>query len=95
MSAIITDQFRILSAENFSLSVASTANAYYSFVGLTNSIEYKTDWEQTPLSPIDSFDNYNDVWDTIIGLKKINPDDVRQVIRRIDWVSGNTYDMYR
>ena len=95
MSAIITDQFRILSAENFSLSVASTANAYYSFVGLTNSTEYKTDWEQTPLSPIDSFDNYNDVWDTVIGLKKINSDDVRQVIKRIDWISGNTYDMYR
>ena len=95
MSAIITDQFRILSAENFSLSIASTANSYYSFVGLTNSTDYKEDWEQTPLSPIDSFDNYNDIWDTIIGLKKINSDDVRQVIRRINWQSGITYDMYR
>jgi hypothetical protein len=95
MSAIITDQFRILSAENFSLSIASTANSYYSFVGLTNSTDYKEDWEQTPLSPIDSFDNYNDIWDTIIGLKKINSDDVRQVIRRINWQSGTTYDMYR
>ena len=95
MSAIITDQFRILSTENFFLSVESTANAYYSFVGLTNSTDYKIDWEQTPLSPIDSFDNYNDVWDTIIGLKKINSDDVRKVIRRVDWISGNTYDMYR
>jgi len=28
-------------------------------------------------------------------IKKINPDDVRQVIRRIDWESGVTYDMYR
>ena len=95
MSAIITDQFRILSAENFSLSIASTANSYYSFVGLTNSTDYKEDWEQTPLSPIDSFDNYNDIWDTIIGLKKINSDDVRQVIKRINWQSGTTYDMYR
>ena len=95
MSAIITDQFRILSAENFSLSIASPDNTYYSFVGLTNSTDYKEDWEQTPLSPIDSFDNYNDIWDTIIGLKKINSDDVRQVIRRINWQSGNTYDMYR
>ena len=95
MSAIITDQFRILSAENFSLSVASTANAYYSFVGLTNSTDYSETWEQNPISPIDSFDNYNDVWDTIVALKKINSNDVRQVIRRIDWQSGNTYDMYR
>lgn len=95
MSAIITDQFRILSAENFLSSIGSTINSYYAFVGLTNSTDYKSDWETTPLDPIDSFDNYNDVWDTIVALKKINPDDVRQVIRRIEWQSGNTYDMYR
>jgi len=95
MSAIITDQFRILSAENFSLSIASTANSYYSFVGLTNSTDYSVTWEEIPPSPIDSFDNYNDIWDTIIALKKINSDDVRQVIRKVDWQSGITYDMYR
>jgi len=95
MSAIITDQFRILSAENFVSSVGSTTNAYYAFVGLTNSTDYATNWEQSPPSPIDSFDNYSDIWDTIIALKKINSDDVRQVIRRIEWESGITYDMYR
>jgi hypothetical protein len=95
MSAIITDQFRILSAENFLNSIGSTANSYYAFVGLTNSTDYKSDWETSPLDPIDSFDNYNDIWDTIVALKKINSDDVRQVIRRIEWQSGNTYDMYR
>jgi hypothetical protein len=95
MSAIITDQFRILSAENFSNSIGSTTNSYYSFVGLTNPTDYKSDWETSPLDPIDSFDNYNDIWDTIIALKKINPEDVRQVIRRIEWESGVTYDMYK
>jgi hypothetical protein len=95
MSAIITDQFRILSAENFSLSVASTANSYYSFVGLTNSTDYSETWEQTPPSPIDSFDNYSDIWDTIVAIRKINSSDVRKVIRRIEWESGTTYDMYR
>jgi len=95
MSAIITDQFRILSAENFISSIGSSANSYYTFVGLTNSTDYSTNWEQSPPSPIDSFDNFNDIWDTIISLKKINPEDVRRVIRRIDWESGVTYDMYR
>jgi hypothetical protein len=95
MSAIITDQFRILSAKNFSSSIASTETAYYTFVGLTNSTEYDTFWEDSPPTPIDSFDNYNDVWDTIIGLKKINPDDIRSVVRRISWESGIVYDMYR
>ena len=95
MSAIITDQFRILSAENFIASVASTTNSYYSFVGLTNSTEYANNWEQTPPSPIDSFDNYHDIWDTVIALKKINLSDVRQIVRKIEWNSGTTYDMYR
>lgn len=95
MSAIITDQFRILSAENFVSSIGSTANSYYSFVGLTNATDYSQNWEQSPPTPLDSFDNFHDIWDTIISLKKINPDDVRQVIRRIDWESGVTYDMYR
>ena len=95
MSAIITDQFRILSAKNFITSIASTDNSYYSFVGLTNATDYDANWEQNPISPIDSFDNYNDIWDTTIALKKINSEDVRQVIRRIEWQSGTTYDMYR
>ena len=33
MSAIITDQFRILNAENFVASIANTANSYYAFMG--------------------------------------------------------------
>jgi len=95
MSAIITDQFRILSADNFVSSVGSTTNSYYAFVGLTNSTDYKSDWEDLPRSPVDSFDNFNDIWDTIIALKKINAVDVRKVIRKNTWESGTTYDIYR
>ena len=36
MSAIVTDQFRILNANNFVDSVESTNNSYYVFVGLPN-----------------------------------------------------------
>jgi len=95
MSAIITDQFRILSASNFVTSVASTANAYYTFVGLPNATDFDTNWNTTPPSPKDSFSNENDVWDTVIALKKITTSDVRQVVRKITWTSGTTYDMYR
>jgi len=31
----------------------------------------------------------------MIALKRIVPDDVRQVVRKITWSSGTTYDMYR
>ena len=36
MSAIVTDQFRILNASNFVESVESDNNSYYAFIGLPN-----------------------------------------------------------
>ena len=36
MSAIVTDQFRILNANNFVESVENTNNSYYIFIGLSN-----------------------------------------------------------
>ncbi len=95
MAAIITDQLRILNAKNFVAGVASTANSYYSFVGLPNATDYDSDWETTPPSPIDNFNQENNYWDTMVAMKKINKSDVRQVVRKLTWTSGITYDMYR
>ena len=95
MAAIITDQLRILNAKNFVAGVASTANSYYSFVGLPNATDYDTDWETTPPSPIDNFNQEDNYWDTMIALKKITKSDVRQVVTKKTWTSGITYDMYR
>jgi hypothetical protein len=95
MSAIITDQLRILNAKNFVAAATSSANSYYSFVGLPNATEYSSTWDTTPPAPKDSFDQENDYWDTIIGLKKISSGDVNQVVKKNVWVSGTTYDMYR
>jgi hypothetical protein len=95
MSAIITDQLRILNAKNFVAAATSSANSYYSFVGLTNSTDYSSTWENNPPAPKDSFEQENDYWDTMIALKKIKPIDISQVIRKITWQSGITYDMYR
>jgi hypothetical protein len=95
MAAIITDQLRILNAKNFIAGVASTSNSYYSFVGLPNATDYNSDWNTNPPSPVDNFNQENDYWDTMIALKKISKSDVRQVIRKITWTSGITYDMYR
>ena len=60
MAAIITDQLRILNAKNFVAGVASTANSYYTFVGLPNATDYDSDWESTPPAPVDNFNNEND-----------------------------------
>ena len=95
MAAIITDQIRILNAKNFIAGVTTSANSYYSFVGLPNATDLQEDWDVSPPAPKDSFDEENSYWDTMIALKKINASDARLVIPKIIWTSGNTYDMYR
>ena len=95
MAAIITDQIRILNAKNFVAGIQSASSSYYSFVGLTNPTDYQSDWDSSPPSPKDSFNDENEYWDTMIALKKINSSDVRQVINKRSWASGTTYDYYR
>ena len=95
MAAIITDQIRILNAGNFIAGVSNASNSYYSFIGLPNPADYQTDWDSDPPAPKDNFDQENDYWDTMIELKKINTADARQVIPKLTWSSGTTYDMYR
>ena len=95
MSAIITDQLRILNAKNFVSAATSSANSFYSFVGLPNATDYSSTWDTIPPAPKDSFEQENDYWDTMIALKKIAASDVRQVVRKTTWISGTTYDMYR
>lgn len=96
MSAIITDQIRILNSKSFIDSIKTGKSNLYTFVGLPNASEYSSDWDSNPPAPKDSFDEQNDYWGSIISLKKINPaNDVRNVIRKVLWDSGTSYDMYR
>ena len=95
MAAIITDQIRILNAKNFVAGVTSTANAYYSFIGLPNPTDVQSDWDSDPPSPKDNFEEEDSYWDTMVALKKINSSDARRVVPRRKWTSGTTYDMYR
>ena len=95
MSAIITDQLRILNAKEFVASVASTSNSYYTFVGLPNATEVSSTWNTSPPDPRDNFEEENNYWDTMIALKKISSSDCKQVVRKTTWASGITYDMYR
>ena len=96
MSAIITDQLRILNASNFVSKVTDqTENSYYAFIGLPNATEYASDWDVAPPAPKDSFDQENDYWDSMIGLSKILPEDTSQVVKKNEWESGTIYDMYR
>ena len=95
MSAIITDQIRILNAKNFVAGIGATSNSYYSFIGLPNPSDVQSDWDESPPAPKDNFEEEDSYWDTMIALKKINAADVRQVVRKRIWTSGTIYDMYR
>ena len=100
MSAIVTDQFRILNAKNFIDSVQDSSNSYYVFVGLSNSSQdvgfgRVSTWNTTPPNPTDNIDYNNHYESTLLFGKKITSANIRRVVRRIDWAKGTKYEMYR
>ena len=105
MPAIVTDQFRILNANNFVESVENTNNSYYVFIGLSNPTGAPTlagygrtsDWntsDKTP-APTDSFSYRAHSGDTMMFGKKVSSANIRRIIRRVDWTSGSRYEIYR
>ena len=100
MPAIISDQFRILNAANFVAGVADTSQYYYSFIGLPNSQDIgagygQTDWNTNTPAPMDGFKEYNDAWDTMLGLKQLSSDDVQRMVKKTTWTAGTVYEMYK
>ena len=99
MSAVVTDQFRILNASNFVDSVSDSTNAYYIFLGLTNPTQVgfgRTDtWDTDPPSPVDNLDYLSHYHDTSIFGKRIASSNIRRVIRKIEWTANTKYEMYR
>ncbi|MEY3470456.1 MAG: hypothetical protein RLZZ575_916 [Actinomycetota bacterium] len=99
MSAIVTDQFRILNASNFVDSVNNSSNSYYVFVGLSNpttsGFGRTANWNTNVPNPVDNVDYLNHYETTVLFGKKITSANVRRVIRRINWISGQQYEMYR
>ena len=97
MSAIVTDQFRILNASNFVDSIES--NSYYITLGLANPVAAgygrTSDWNTNPPSPTDNLSYAGHTGDTILFGKKITSANVRRIVRRIDWTAGTKYEIYR
>ena len=99
MSAIVTDQFRILNANNFVESVESDNNSYYVFISLSNptTVGYgrSSGWQSSTPAPVDNFSYRAHVGDTMMFGKKISSANIRRIVRKVDWVSGNRYEIYR
>lgn len=99
MSAIVTDQFRILNASNFIDSVENSSNSYYIFLGLPNPTQVgfgrSTTWNVNVPSPTDNITYASHTFDTMIFGKKVTSANIKRVVKRIDWVKGTRYEMYR
>ena len=99
MSAIVTDQFRILNASNFVDSIDSANNSYYITVGLPNpainAYGRSTTWNTNPPTPTDSISSNAHSGDVVLYGKRITGANVRRIVRKLDWVAGNRYEMYR
>lgn len=102
MPAIISDQFRILNAENFVKNLtgaASTTDKYYTFIGMPNALNPlaggSPTWNTNVPSPLDGFKEEAQIKESIIAMKQITSQDVRRLVRKIEWVAGNSYEMYR
>ena len=100
MAAFVTDQFRILNAGSFVESISN--NSYYAFLGLSNptlpnpGFGRTTNWDtSTTNNPIDNLQYLSHYRDTSLFGRKITAENARRVVRRIDWVKNNSFDMYR
>ena len=108
MPAFVTDQFRILTTNNFVDSISNESDYYYIFVGLANpgvsGYGRNANWDNTEgvsandavlPNPVDKFDYLPHYGDTILYGKRIIPENIRRCVRKIEWKQGTTYDMYR
>ena len=103
MSAVVTDQFRIFNAGNFVDSVLDTNNSYYVFLGLSNpttpnpGFGRTTTWNSAsgPPNPTDNFQYESQYGDTSLFGKRIVSNNIRRVVRKVEWTENTYYDMYR
>ena len=88
MATVNTSALRVNSANKF----ATTVVGSYAFIGKP------TEWSETsdtPPTPANNVDAYNDLHNQMLSLKRVVSDDVHNMIRRINWTSGLVYDIYR
>lgn len=90
MSLLIKTAFHNAIAEGIYNEIQYKIGRYYYYLGKT--LAWNVDDE--PESPVDSYSYELDTRNNIIFTKLISGSDVSLVANRINWVSGNVYDMY-
>jgi len=93
MTAIVTNQFRILNAENFKEDVAEAATSVYVGIGKSDvwSLTTSDTTDTTAFTPADSLDSIGEAHQNLIGLKLLASSDISHVIPRYTWTSNTSY----
>lgn len=87
MAAIITNDVRVFTANQFIESVGETANSsIYMFIGRPAYVAANAE--------IDNVNLVFDTWDNMIALKKVTSADIKPALRKYVWTSGNVYTAY-
>ena len=93
MSTISTLDFRVQNAVNFidSMYGPEGENAAYVFIGKP------TPWpdENKPPLPIGNLEEFFDVYQQLLSMRRIQGNECFPMFRRINWQSGVVYDYYR
>ena len=101
MAAILTDKFRVILAERFKERILldeddnSKSGLWLFFARPREWKDYQGNVVNVPTNPVDNQEISFEIYDYIIGLKKVPPSEVRQVIKNNKWTSGLVYDYYR
>lgn len=96
--AIIKQKTKARNAANYAAQIADGDTSLYFYFG--NPVSWATvpggsNNDTNPPAPKDTLIVEKQTWDGIIGLKKITGSDVKRGFKRVNWVSGQYYDMYR
>lgn len=91
MTAITTRNLRINSAEQLLESVSEPA-ATYMYIAYGKNSPWAND--SLPNTAVDTTSDRDDVWRNMIGGKRITGNDITLAIRRINWTSNTTYQIY-
>lgn len=90
MAILFTDNARLDLARSVYRDIVNENEFYYYFVGRTET----WDNESQPDTPINSIDDLNQAHRDMLFVKRVQPNDVCLMIRRIDWEDGVVFDAY-
>jgi len=91
LTAFNSTDLQIFNAKQFKESVTEpgSSNVYFTFGRC-----FAWDDDNTPPNANSSYMSFYDTWNNMIGGKRISGNDLRHVIPRFNWTSGDTYVAY-